>query len=130
MKSTLEAIQENVYHAHRANLTMTQTADCAAFAAHGYIQVTIKYDDVISFEALMQAGNECRKGVMWKSSTQMFKINQIRWAAQLHEQSQSGTYRSKGFTNFMIIERGKSEAHPKAYIYRSDACRSRFVKML
>lgn len=55
----------------------------------------------------MQAGNECCKGVMWKSSTQMFKINQIRWAAQLHEQLQSGTYRSKGFTNFMIIERGK-----------------------
>lgn len=107
MKSALEAIQENVYHAHRANLTITQAADCAACCCAWLYIVTIKYEDVISFEALMQAGDECCKGVMWKSSTQMFKINQIRWAAQLHDQLQNGNYRSKGFTNFTIMERGK-----------------------
>lgn len=82
--------------------------------------MTIKYEDVISFEALMKAADECCKGVMWKSSTQMFRVNQMRWAAQLHDQLEKGTYRSKGFTNFAITERGKTRRIQSVHI--SERC--------
>lgn len=66
-----------------------------------------KYEDVISFGALRQAAKECIKNVKWKSSTQMFMINNLQWCASLHEQLENDTYKSKGFTNFTINERGK-----------------------
>jgi len=68
----------------------------------------IKFEDVSSFEALMDAANDCRQGVMWKSSTQMFAVNQMRWAQTLSRQLNDGTYKSRGFNNFTIYERGKT----------------------
>lgn len=82
--------------------------------------MTIKYEDVISFKALMEAGDKCCKGVMWKSSTQMFKVNQIRWIAQMHDQLEKDTYKSKGFTNFTINERGKTRHIQSVHI--SERC--------
>ncbi len=70
-------------------------------------EAIMKYEDVISFEALMQAADRCCQSVMWKSSTQTFKVNQARWAADLHRQLAAGRYKSRGFTNFTITERGK-----------------------
>lgn len=80
----------------------------------------ITYDDVISFEALLAAAKDCRQGVMWKSSTQMFTVNQLRWAADLHRQLAAGTYKSRGFTNFTITERGKTRHIQSVHI--SERC--------
>lgn len=55
----------------------------------------------------MDAGRECCKGVMWKSSTQLFRVNLMCWAYTLNKQLITGTYKSKGFNNFTICERGK-----------------------
>jgi hypothetical protein len=44
---------------------------------------------------------------MWKSSTQMFKANQIRWCSTLSKQLINGEYKPRGFNEFDICERGK-----------------------
>lgn len=68
----------------------------------------ICYEDVVSFEALMEAAESCRRGVNWKASTQMFWANQLRWCATLHRELKEGSYHPKGFTEFDISERGKT----------------------
>lgn len=80
----------------------------------------INYDDVISFPALMDAADGCSKGVCWKSSTQTFKLNQARWAADLHSSLQAGTYKSRGFNYFTITERGKTRNIQSVHI--SERC--------
>ena len=65
------------------------------------------FDKVFSFKNLYDAFSKCRKGVMWKSSTKRYKANLLRNTYDLYTQLQDGTYRSKGFYEFDIIERGK-----------------------
>lgn len=67
----------------------------------------VKYEDIISFDALMNSADQCRVGVMWKASTQMFWQNQINWCATLHEQLENETFKPYGFYEFDINERGK-----------------------
>ena len=67
----------------------------------------ITFNDVASFDALMRSADDCCRGVMWKTSTQVFKANQIRWCATLSRQLKTGTYKPKGFYEFDICERGK-----------------------
>lgn len=80
----------------------------------------MKYEDVISFESLTKAADQCCSGVMWKSSTQSFRVNQARWAADLHRQLATGAYKSRGFTNFLITERGKTRHIQSVHI--SERC--------
>ena len=65
------------------------------------------FDKVFSFKNLYYAFSKCRKGVMWKSSTKRYKANLLRNTYDLYTQLHDGTYRSKGFYEFDIIERGK-----------------------
>ena len=65
------------------------------------------FDKVFCFKNLYDAFSKCRKGVMWKSSTKRYKANLLRNTYDLYTQLQDGTYRSKGFYEFDIIERGK-----------------------
>lgn len=50
---------------------------------------------------------ECEESVRWKASTQSFEIDTLRWAANTRNQLRDGSYRSKGFHSFDIVERGK-----------------------
>lgn len=68
----------------------------------------ITFEDVVSFESLLDSANQCCKGVMWKSSTQMFALNKMRWCSDLHHALINDKYKSKGFTQFFINERGKT----------------------
>ena len=65
------------------------------------------FKDVFSYENLFKAGIQCAKGVGWKSSTQAYisrlPNNTYKTFNSLHENK----YRSKGFIEFTIIERGK-----------------------
>ena len=67
----------------------------------------ITFDEAITYGHLMDAANKCCKSVRWKASVQMFEIDRARWAAELYEQLLKGTYRSKGFHEFLLMERGK-----------------------
>lgn len=66
------------------------------------------YEEVISFDNLMKAAHECELSVGWKCSTQMFKINKLQWIANLNRELENGTYKSRGFYEFDIYERGKT----------------------
>lgn len=67
----------------------------------------ITFEEVFSVEHLLACGLKCLRGTRWKSSAQMFELNLLQWACTLHRDLMDGKYRSKGFTNFTICERGK-----------------------
>ena len=65
------------------------------------------FKDVFSYENLFESGKQCARGVGWKSSTQAYidrlPVNIYRSYEALHD----GSYKSKGFIEFNIMERGK-----------------------
>ena len=69
-----------------------------------------EYDDfnkVFTFENLYASYKECVKGVTWKPSVQRFIADDIANLINLERKLQNGTFKSKGFYEFDIIERGK-----------------------
>lgn len=67
----------------------------------------ISFEEAFSFESLYKAGKECCKGVGWKASTQRYRGNLPSSIAQAHKALMSGKWKSKGFREFDICERGK-----------------------
>ena len=63
--------------------------------------------DVASFENLYQNAKECINGVLWKRSVQEFRFLMAKNVAAISQQLFNGTYKSKGFVEFWIWERGK-----------------------
>lgn len=61
----------------------------------------------ITFEDLLKASKKCKRNVAWKSSTQMYTLNRLMWAASLKEKLDCGTYKPKRYNQFRIHERGK-----------------------
>lgn len=61
----------------------------------------------ITYEDLLEASKKCKRGVAWKSSTQMYTMNRLMWAATLKEKLGNGTYKPKKYNQFKIHERGK-----------------------
>lgn len=68
----------------------------------------ITFGEVFTFEHLYDCARECCNGVRWKASTQTFESAILIWVARLKRELEEGTYRSKGFTEFDIKERGKT----------------------
>ena len=79
-----------------------------------------QYESIYDFENLLVSAHECGNGVRWKSSVQMFEINRLRWIANLQKQLKSGKYKSKGFHEFYISERGKTRKIQSVHI--SERC--------
>lgn len=74
------------------------------------------YDDfetVFSYEHLYQSYKKCRKNVGWKASVQKYITQAPMIVNNTYEQLHSGTWKSKGFFEFDIKERGK-ERHIKS----------------
>ena len=65
------------------------------------------FDDIFGFHALLDAYKNCKKGVMCKSSTQAYKANLLVNTADTARRLKEGTWKSRGFHEFDIIERGK-----------------------
>lgn len=61
----------------------------------------------VTFEDLLEASKKCKRNVAWKSSTQMYTMNRLMWAASLKEKLDRGIYRPKRYHEFQIHERGK-----------------------
>lgn len=70
-----------------------------------------KHDDfdwVFSYDHLYQSYKKCRRGVAWKSSTQKYMTMAPLNVYTTYKQLQSGKYRTGGFVEFDINERGKT----------------------
>ena len=65
------------------------------------------FEEAFSFSNLFQAGQTCCKNVNWKCSTQRYRMNIISNTAKTHVQLMAGTYKSRGFYEFDIYDRGK-----------------------
>lgn len=61
----------------------------------------------ITFEDLLDASKKCKRNVAWKSSTQMYTMNRLMWAASIKKKLNDGTYKPKRYNEFKIHERGK-----------------------
>lgn len=68
----------------------------------------VSFEDVFSFEHILECALECCKGVRWKASTQNFESQVLMWASNLYDDLHAGRYRSRGFNSFTIHERGKT----------------------
>lgn len=67
----------------------------------------ITYDTTFTYKNLRQSAKDCTKGVKWKASVQSFAINNLQWVASLYNDLKARKYKSKGFHEFWIKERGK-----------------------
>lgn len=65
------------------------------------------FDSVFSYENLYRAYRCCRCGVTWKSSVQKYVATAPLSVYQTMQKLQKGTYRSPGFYEFDLFERGK-----------------------
>lgn len=65
------------------------------------------FEDVFSYDNLYQSGHICCRGVAWKSSTQMYRFNLVMNTAATRRALLNGTYKSRGFIEFDLYDRGK-----------------------
>lgn len=65
------------------------------------------FEDVFSFSNLYNGYQNSIKGVQWKASTQMYKSDALINIARDRQRLLNGTYKSMGFYEFDIFERGK-----------------------
>lgn len=66
-----------------------------------------EFASVFTFENLYDGYKKACRGVGWKASTQKFKLNAIYNVNQIQRQLATGKFKSKGFHEFDIYERGK-----------------------
>lgn len=66
------------------------------------------FDKVFTFEHLWKCYKKCMCGVAWKTSTQKYRNKPITNLSNAYIRLHKGTYKSKGFYSFTIIERGKT----------------------
>lgn len=65
------------------------------------------FDQVFSYGNLYQSYKKCRRGVAWKASVQKYITQAPLLINQTYERLQDGTFRSSGFYEFDLNERGK-----------------------
>ena len=65
------------------------------------------FDEVFSYEHLYQAYKKCRKNVSWKSSVQKYITQAPLLVWQTYNRLRQGKWKSKGFFEFDVCERGK-----------------------
>lgn len=65
------------------------------------------FNNVFTYENLYRAYKLCKRGVNWKGSTQKYSHTAMTRVANTLEELRNDTFRTKGFYEFDIIERGK-----------------------
>ena len=81
--------------ANRAKKKQEQYGNCDCF------------DSVFSYGNLYQSYRKCRKDVAWKASVQKYITQAPLLVEQTYQQLHTGKFRTKGFVEFDINERGK-----------------------
>lgn len=69
--------------------------------------ISDNFDFVFSFTNLYAAYKKCILGVGWKSSTQTYKANAVYNVYNTFKELQEGKFKSDGFFEFPLYERGK-----------------------
>lgn len=95
---TSEERKEARYQRRIAHRTGKRAAQCVAYD---------DYSKVFSYEHLYQSYRLCRRNVAWKASVQKYITTAPLNVYQTHKRLMAGTYRSPGFFEFDIFERGK-----------------------
>lgn len=67
----------------------------------------MSYDEVFTFDNLYHSYKMCCKGVGWKASTHKYKANDLLNVNITYKALKTKTFKSKGFYEFDIVERGK-----------------------
>ncbi len=80
---------------HRAERKAKNTAGCDDF------------DQVFSYDHLYRSYKLCRRGVAWKGSVQKYITQAPLLVKQTYDRLQTGKFKSSGFYEFDIHERGK-----------------------
>lgn len=75
-----------------------------------------EFDKISNFGNLLEAAHDCGNGVRWKASVQAFDITQLRQCAKLKKELDKGVYKSRGFHEFEINERGKKRRIQSVHI--------------
>ena len=65
------------------------------------------FESVFSFDHLYTAYRASAKAVGWKASTQRYKASALPNVYRTHRELLAGTFKSRGFFEFDIVERGK-----------------------
>lgn len=95
---TSEERREARYRCRKAKRAERKTASC------------VEHDDfeqVFSYAHLYQAYRICRKGVAWKASVQKYITQAPLNVMQTHRSLHNGTFKTGGFFEFDLMERGK-----------------------
>lgn len=79
----------------------------AAKKAQGYSTYD-DFDKVFSYGNLYRAFKKCRRSVAWKASVQKYITQAPLMVDRTYERLQAGSFRSDGFYEFDICERGKT----------------------
>lgn len=95
---TSEERREARYQRRRAKRSEKKAAACARFDC---------FDEVFSYQNLYRSYKLCRRGVAWKSSTQKYITQAPLNVYQTWRQLQTGKFKSSGFVEFDLMERGK-----------------------
>lgn len=66
------------------------------------------FGEVFSFMHPWKSAKKCCKGVKWKASTQSLINNMLVRVADIHTEVMNGTFKHKGFHEFVVHERGKA----------------------
>ena len=69
--------------------------------------ICMDWDNIFSLSKLVKSYRMCKKGVSWKASVQSFEINLFSNILYLVDTLYNKTWKSKGFHEFTISERGK-----------------------
>ena len=67
----------------------------------------LSFEEVFTYAHLYKSYKKCRRGVGWKHSTQAYKANAFINVRKTQKELLSGRWRSKGFIEFDIQDRGK-----------------------
>jgi len=90
--------KEGRYQRRKARREATRAAKVARFD---------NFEKVFTIEHLYHGYRMSRLGVRWKASTQRYIANALLNIAETHAQLMAGTFRSHGFYEFDLFERGK-----------------------
>lgn len=95
---TSEERREARYRRRKEKRAAKKAANCTNYD---------NFDEVFSYEHLYQAYRKCRRKVAWKASVQKYITQAPLLVNQTYERLQQGKFRSTGFYEFDIHERGK-----------------------
>lgn len=94
----------------------------------------ITFYDVFTYTNLFNSAKRCFKGVNWKTSTKTFRFNITTNIYELLVDLRNDTYKSKGFKEFTIIERGKKRniksVHISERVIQKNICNHVLIPIL